>query len=89
LLRVQDSAPGVPEAALEQVFEPLFRADQARSRHAQQAHGSGLGLAIVRAIVRAHQGQVTARHSALGGLCLEVWLPLQAQDQHFQEKTQP
>ena len=89
LLRVQDSAPGVPEAALEQVFEPLFRADQARSRQAQQPHGSGLGLAIVRAIVRAHQGQVTARHSALGGLCLEVWLPLQAQDQHLQEKTHP
>ena len=89
LLRVQDSAPGVPEAALEQVFEPLFRADQARSRQAQQPHGSGLGLAIVRAIVRAHQGQVTARHSALGGLCLEVWLPLQAQDQQLQEKTHP
>lgn len=94
LLRVQDSAPGVPEAALEQVFEPLFRADQARSRQAQQPHGSGLGLSIVRAIVLAHQGQISARTSALGGLCVEVWLPLQGQEQkvqgpHNQEKPLP
>lgn len=80
LLAVQDSAPGVPQAALEQVFEPLFRADQARSRQGRE-HGSGLGLSIVRAIVRAHQGQVRARASHLGGLCIEVDLPLQAQEE--------
>jgi two-component system sensor histidine kinase BaeS len=76
-LLVEDSAPGVPDAQLDQLFEPLFRADAARSRTGQ--HGSGLGLSIVRAIARAHRGQVQARPGELGGLTIQVELPLQPQ----------
>ncbi|NDE74405.1 MAG: two-component sensor histidine kinase, partial [Betaproteobacteria bacterium] len=59
------------------LFEPLFRLDTARTRTGQ--HGSGLGLSIVRAIVQAHQGKVQAKPSPLGGLTIEVALPLQPQ----------
>ena len=76
-LLVEDSAPGVPDAQLDQLFDPLFRVDAARSRTGQ--HGSGLGLSIVRAIVRAHRGQVQARPGELGGLTMQVELPLQPQ----------
>jgi two-component system sensor histidine kinase BaeS len=76
-LLVADSAPGVPAAQLDQLFEPLFRVDAARSRTGQ--HGSGLGLSIVRAIARAHRGQVEARAGELGGLTIQVALPLQPQ----------
>lgn len=76
-LLVADSAPGVPAAQLDQLFEPLFRVDAARSRTGQ--HGSGLGLSIVRAIARAHRGQVEARAGELGGLTMQVALPLQPQ----------
>lgn len=77
LLTVEDSAPGVAAEHLHRLFEPLFRLDTARTRTGQ--HGSGLGLSIVRAIVQAHQGKVQANLSPLGGLTIEVALPLQPQ----------
>jgi two-component system sensor histidine kinase BaeS len=76
-LTVDDSAPGVTPADLDKLFDPLFRADAARSRTGQ--HGSGLGLSIVRAIAQAHRGQVQAFASALGGVRIHVELPLQPQ----------
>lgn len=78
-LTVEDSTPGVPQADLSQLFEPLFRVDRARQRGDE--HGSGLGLSIVRTIVLAHGGKVTASHSSLGGLRICVELPLNAQGQ--------
>lgn len=79
-LRVEDSPPAVPAAQLDQVFEPLFRADSARQRRtAPQGQGgeggSGLGLAICRAIVQAHGGSIRAQASPLGGLCIVAVLP--------------
>ena len=76
-LTVEDSAPGVPQADLSQLFEPLFRVDRARQRGDE--HNSGLGLSIVRTIVLAHGGKVTASHSPLGGLCISVELPMKTQ----------
>ncbi len=73
-LVVQDSAPGVASANLPKLFDPLFRVDASRTRTGQ--HGSGLGLSIVRAIARAHRGHVQADASPLGGLALQVELPL-------------
>ena len=74
-LTVEDSAPGVTASQLDQLFDPLFRVDSARSRNGQ--HGSGLGLSIVRAIAQAHGGTVSANVSRLGGLAIQVSLPLQ------------
>lgn len=69
---VDDSAPGVPASDLPRLFEPLYRADAARSRH---RGGSGLGLAICEAIVRSHGGRIQAGPSALGGLSVRIELP--------------
>jgi two-component system sensor histidine kinase BaeS len=72
-LRVDDSAPGVPAGALPRLFDRLFRVDASRSR----AHGgAGLGLAIVAAIVAAHDGTAKAIPSPLGGLRVEIRLPV-------------
>ena len=73
ILTVQDSAPGVKLADLPRLFDPLYRADAARSR---EAGGSGLGLAICQAIVQAHGGRITAGASELGGLAVRIALPL-------------
>ena len=73
-LTVEDSAPGMAAPDLARVFEPLYRSDAARSRH---NGGSGLGLAMSAAIVQAHGGLVGAHPSALGGLRIEVDLPIQ------------
>jgi two-component system sensor histidine kinase BaeS len=74
-LSVADSAPGVTEADLERLFEPLYRADAARGRH---NGGSGLGLAICVAIAQAHGGRIAAQPAPLGGLVVTVVLPIQA-----------
>jgi two-component system sensor histidine kinase BaeS len=73
LLKVEDTAPGVPECKLPRLFERFFRVDGSRSR---QTGGSGLGLAICRAIVEAHAGTISAASSPLGGLAVTVALPL-------------
>ena len=73
-LTIDDSPPGVPVSELPRLFEPLYRADRARSR----AHGgSGLGLSICQAIARAHEGSIDAGLSLLGGLQVRVRLPRQ------------
>ena len=69
---VDDTAPAVAPEYLEQLFEPLFRSDEARSR---VSDGSGLGLAVARAIVRAHGGSISAAMSSLGGLSVRIVLP--------------
>ena len=71
-LYVDDSAPGVPEADRERLFDPLFRGDAARNR---EQGGSGLGLAICQAIAQAHGGQMAALDSALGGLRIQITFP--------------
>jgi two-component system sensor histidine kinase BaeS len=71
-LVVADSPPTVPAERCAQLFEPLFRMEESRSRrHA----GAGLGLAICRKIVAAHQGCITATPATLGGLQITVTLP--------------
>lgn len=79
VLRVDDTPPGAPAGQLDQLFEPLYRADTARQRRAQGAGGSGLGLAICKAIVLAHGGRIHAEPSKLGGLSVVVHLPLNAE----------
>jgi signal transduction histidine kinase len=69
---VADDGPGFAERDLEHVFEPLFRADPARS--GAGAH-SGLGLAIARRLARAHGGDVRAANDPAGGARLTVELP--------------
>jgi len=73
VIRVQDHGPGVPEAALDKLFRPFFRVDDARER---QTGGSGLGLAITERAVRLHGGTVSAANLPDGGLVIEIQLPL-------------
>ena len=72
-IKLCDSAPTVPTAELERLFERLYRVESSRSR---ATGGAGLGLAICRNIAEAHQGTLTAHPSPLGGLCLTLTLPL-------------
>ena len=65
----EDSSPGVSDQDLEKLTEPLYRAEQSRSRH---TGGSGLGLAICQKIVEAHHGTMTIEHSILGGITIII-----------------
>ena len=70
---VEDGGPGVPEPMLERVFEPFYRGPAAGPDGRQ---GTGIGLAVVRGLVRAMGGSVRASRSDLGGLAVELRLPL-------------
>ena len=72
-LDLQDTPPGVDEDKLDRLFERLYRVESSRSRG---AGGAGLGLAICKNIVEAHAGQITAKPSPLGGVWIQVTLPL-------------
>ena len=70
-LRVLDTGPGLPEDALERVWDRLYRQEASRSR---ETGGSGLGLAIVKAIAELHGGSVTAANRPEGGAVFTVRL---------------
>ncbi len=54
-IEIEDDGPGIPEADLENVFQPFFRSDQSRSRN---SGGIGLGLAVTKDFISLHGGTI-------------------------------
>ena len=73
VVRITDSGPGVPEDALDKLFRPFYRIDDARGRG---TGGVGLGLAIAERAVKLHGGTVRAVNRPQGGLMVEIKLPM-------------
>ncbi len=74
ILFFEDSGPGVPEEALDHLFDRLYRLDRSRSR--TREGGSGLGLSICKSIAKALGGEIRAVNAHSGGLRIEIELPL-------------
>ena len=72
---VEDHGVGIPEEALEPVFERYTRVESDVSRHIQ---GTGLGLPIVRQIVSMHGGRAWAESTPGQGSVFHVALPLES-----------
>ncbi|ARD44752.1 two-component sensor histidine kinase [Colwellia sp. PAMC 21821] len=72
-LRFEDNGIGVDEQHLIHLFEYLYRVEDSRNR---ETGGFGLGLSICQHIVIAHQGEISAEKSVLGGLAIIITLPL-------------
>lgn len=70
---VQDSGQGVPEEALERIFDPFYRVD---TRLTREVNGLGLGLAICRQIIELHNGIIWAESKVGKGSTFFVCLPL-------------
>jgi len=68
---VADSGEGIAPAELDRIFD-RFRSGSALSG----TRGTGLGLALVRAVARAHGGEVRVRSAPGGGSEFEVVLPV-------------
>ena len=76
-LTVTNTGPAVAGYEVETIFEPFRRLGgepRAASRGGAE-RGFGLGLSIVRAVARAHGGEVWALSRPGGGLCVTVRLP--------------
>jgi signal transduction histidine kinase len=71
-ISIGDRGPGIPEEALEQVFNPFFRLETSRNR---ATGGVGLGLTAAQSIVREHGGEVTLANRPGGGLEVLLVLP--------------
>lgn len=69
VVEVEDDGPGLPDPQLETVVERGRKHDEA-------GHGSGLGLAIAAEIVQLNRGTLEFGHAGLGGLSVELALPL-------------
>ncbi len=70
---INDNGSGVNPNEFEKIFTPFYRVDEARTR---ATGGTGLGLAIVSNVIKEHQGSVWAEKSPLGGLSMNIKLPL-------------
>jgi two-component system, OmpR family, sensor histidine kinase ChvG len=73
IAKVEDEGPGIPEHALERIFERFYT-----DRPVEQGFGqnSGLGLSISRQIIEAHRGTITASNrGGKDGACFTVIFP--------------
>ena len=70
MVAVHDNGPGLPAGDPQKLFDP-FRRGQKESKIA----GVGLGLAICRSIARAHNADLLALQSTMGGASFILMLP--------------
>jgi two-component system sensor histidine kinase FlrB len=66
-LCISDDGPGIDRVTLARLGEPFFTT---------KTTGTGLGLAVVKAVARAHQGDVQLRSRPGRGTCAILTLPL-------------
>lgn len=71
---IEDSAPGLTQSELARLGERFYRAEASRNR---DQGGAGLGLAMCKKIIQAHHGQLSFTCSDLGGLAVDIQLPIQ------------
>lgn len=67
VLEIEDTGIGIDPQDLEQIFDPFFRGDRARS-----SPGSGLGLALVKRSVELMQGKIEAQSHSGAGTTMRV-----------------
>ena len=72
VIDVEDTGSGIPENALDSIFNRFYRVDKARSR---QAGGAGLGLSIVHEMVGRNFGTISVRSTVGEGSCFTVTFP--------------
>ena len=72
-LTIEDGGSGVPTESLSRLFEKFYRVPR---RDQPSRIGTGIGLAVVRGLVEAMGATVEARQSDLGGLAIDINLPV-------------
>lgn len=72
MIRVEDTGIGIADEDQAHIFEPFYRADQARSTTNGR---SGLGLAIAKRIIEAHKGSIEFQSRVGEGSIFVIWLP--------------
>jgi two-component system, OmpR family, sensor histidine kinase CiaH len=73
IFTVADKGLGIAESDLPHIFERFYRADHSRNK--QKADGYGLGLSMAEAIVKSHNGTISADSTPGTGTTFTVTLP--------------
>ena len=68
-VEITDTGVGIPEDAIEKVFDPLYTT---------RAKGIGLGLAVCQSIIERHEGHIEVASKMRKGTTFTVRLPLKA-----------
>ncbi len=71
VIQVDDQGPGIPDYAVEKVFEKFFSLE----RPGTGKKSTGLGLNFVREVMHLHQGEVLLQKQSQGGLRATLILP--------------
>jgi signal transduction histidine kinase len=69
---ISDSGCGIPEEAIEKIFEEFYRVDNPIN---QEVKGTGLGLALVKNIIEAHTGKIWVKSKVGSGSTFSFTLP--------------
>lgn len=72
-ITVEDNGPGIPEDAVEHIFERFYRVDKSHSR---EIGGTGLGLAITRNAILMHRGSIKVDSEEGAGTSFIVKVPV-------------
>ncbi len=72
-LTVEDNGVGIPQDAIDHIFDRFYRVDKARSR---EAGGTGLGLAITKSVIQMHGGTIRVESTLGEGTTFSVRVPL-------------
>jgi two-component system sensor histidine kinase CreC len=70
-ISIRDHGPGIPDYAIDRVFEKFY----SLTRPDSGKKGTGLGLSFVKEIAELHRGKVELRNDAAGGAVASLVLP--------------
>ncbi|MDQ3291874.1 MAG: HAMP domain-containing histidine kinase, partial [Bacteroidota bacterium] len=69
-IQVQDQGMGIPGTDLKRIFDPFYRAANARG-----INGTGVGLTLTQKIIHLHQGQIQIASEVNHGTQVHIILP--------------
>ena len=73
IISIDDDGPGIPKSEYQNIVKPFYKIDKSRS---DSKSSVGLGLAISSDIVKSHGGDINFENSKLGGLQVNISLPV-------------
>ncbi len=74
VISITDKGMGIAAKDLPHIFDRFYRADQSRNK--SKTSGYGLGLSVAQAIVKSHNGKISASSKPSEGTTFTVILPL-------------
>lgn len=71
-VKIEDDGDGIDAKVIDHLFDEFVTTSK---KDADQKRGIGLGLAICKAVIKAHDGEISAQNRQEGGAKFTFWLP--------------